>query len=598
MDTAHEIALGRGIERSIDAQTGTLGDPLLVAWVGRVFRALTAHALRHDITYRVKILDSETPNAFALPGGTIYVTKGMLNFVHSDDELAGVLGHEIGHVERYHSVKMYEEVRGANTLLTIGSVFSPLVSRFGDLAEGLFLLKVSRYHELAADQYGLALMNKAGYDPKAMPIFLRRLGDFFGAKHRALGKYFETHPGVADRIAHLAGYPELDRVDPERTLAAAMHDADEGRYGFALGRLDDALAAKPSLQAARARKRDDQTSLGKTIAVPAAPADPQLDRDAAAARATIAAQRATLEGRVKVGQDELRWVQYTLDSLEYDVGLDQTGGVAGVDAGSRLGELLRAQIVLTRNFDHAFNEALDTYAQAPPLLADALALVDEVIARRKAGRTQTSDGPIVAAARESALELLRAADAARSTIASAYAQRGAIEHYTRALDGIKKYPKGDLAQGDYDRLMPLLKTAQDASAVAFAAGSAASDVLNFAQARGTWAHIAALELDRAPETLKPYRHLLRAQFHAEPPAPIAADELEAPPADLAVATIVAAAGGQDAGLVLAQARRHSIDLVDYARERGIAGETLQLALGIVWTAYTDTGELTARREYR
>lgn len=598
MDTAHEVALGRGIERSIDAQTGTVGDPLLAAWVARVFTALSANVGRHDIAYRVKILDSATPNAFALPGGTIYVTKGMLNFVHSDDELAAVLAHEIGHVERYHSVKMYEEVRGASTLLTIGKVFSPLVSRFGDLAEGLYLLKVSRYHELQADQYGLALMTKAGYDPKAMPIFLRRLGDFFGERHRALGKYFETHPGIGDRIAHLAGYPELDRVAPERTLAAAQHDSAEGRYGFALGRVNEALGASPNLSLASTRKREIEEALGKVFAPASAAADPRVDADAASARNAIIAARDALKARVKVGQDELKWVQYTLESLEYDVGLDQVGGIAGVSDDSRLGRLLREQMVLARNLDHAFNEALDTYAQAEPLLADDLALVDGVIARRTSGTLQRSDAAVIAAARASATDLLHAAAAARSTIATAYAQRTPIERYTRALAAIKKYPKGDLAQGDFERLTPLLAAAQAASEAAFAAGSAASDALNFAQARGTWAHITDLELGRAPETLAAFRSMLRAHFAAVPPTSATADEFDANPADLAVATISTAAGAGDANTVVSSARRQSLDLIEYARVHGIAGETLQLALGIVWTAYTDTGDFTPAREYR
>jgi len=614
MTAQQEVQLGDRIERAIEEQIGTVDDdPLLSVWVGRVFATLTPHTARRDVTYQVKILDAETPNAFSLPGGTVFVTKGLLNFVRNDDELASVLGHELGHEEQHHITKMYEEVKGANTLLTIFKFFSPLVNRFGDIAAGLYLLKVSRYHELQADRYGLGIMTESGYDPQTMVDFMARLGTIEEKSGGVLARYFETHPGSADRVAHLEGYPEIDKRTEAQATQQSLHDLDEGRYADAQDALSKIVAKDPRNVEARLGLARAQMALGysglaretlepiaadpRAVAIANANAEPVADPPVDMPRVTamlddaekqLRAGKDDLERRIKDGRKDAAALEAYLGELDYDIPMDDAGGIAGVSDDSRLGKLLHEQLKLVRDTNHLFDEATDTYDQAPAILDDDLKVIDELRDQVLHPNSNTSfllsrAQAIIGDLEASENGLLRSVDAARGSLAVAYQHSAAIDTYMRAFGSVKHYPHGDLAQSDFDKLLPLARKAQDSFVSSARAADDSASLVNEAQARTLVARITLLGLDATPARYEAFRALLAHQLGVAPPTPAQMREADATPATVAVACILAAEHHGTPSTELVALRQK--DPVTYAVASGVRGESLQLALGLIWAAY-------------
>ncbi len=202
-----EIELGREADKAIEAQFGFYQeDPALQEYVDRIGASLASGSERPQLPWTFRILDSPVINAFALPGGFIYVTRGLLAYANSEAELAGVLGHEIGHVTGRHS-------RGrsrASTWLSIGLLAGSLLSgAVRDIVStglpqqfsGLFLLKYSRDQELDADERGIGYATAAGYDPRGIGGFFETLQSLEEQSDRKqVPGWVSTHPQVDDRI--------------------------------------------------------------------------------------------------------------------------------------------------------------------------------------------------------------------------------------------------------------------------------------------------------------------------------------------------------------------------------------------------------------
>ena len=188
-----DLDAGEDAAREIEAEMGIYDDPELTAYVEEVGRRLVVHAPLRPFQYRFKIVNQMAPNAFALPGGHIYVSRGLLALANSEAELAGVLGHEIIHSAERHASAQQELARRI-------SPFLMPYFRFARLAG------YSRDHERAADRGGQEIAAKAGYDPGALAEFLKRLGDterlLIG--YSRLPTYFDTHPGTTERVATTA----------------------------------------------------------------------------------------------------------------------------------------------------------------------------------------------------------------------------------------------------------------------------------------------------------------------------------------------------------------------------------------------------------
>ncbi|HLJ83911.1 MAG TPA: M48 family metalloprotease, partial [Candidatus Eremiobacteraceae bacterium] len=264
MSTAAEIALGKQQNAEVDAQSVIVTDPFLTQWVQHIGGNLAKYRARTDITYQFEIIDSNEINSFALPGGFVHVDMGLLNFVSADDELASVLGHEMGHIERRHVITLNQRGNLLSILVGVLSVLSPIGYALGGYGGDLAFAKFSREDELQADQYGLLLMSRAGYDPQSSADTLAKLGATEG--NADTDKYFEDHPGAKDRVSHVLGYPELSQTNEPQILAQALHDADEGRYSYALVKLNRALALAPNDALAADGRSKAQTAVSANFA--------------------------------------------------------------------------------------------------------------------------------------------------------------------------------------------------------------------------------------------------------------------------------------------------------------------------------------------
>jgi predicted Zn-dependent protease len=201
---SEEIALGRQTDVEIRHQYGVYDDPKLNGYVESVGRALVPHTHRPNLDYHFAVLDTPVVNAFAVPGGYIYVTRGIVALMGSEAELAVVLGHELGHVNARHSVRRMSEMMLVQVGLAVGSALSETFAEISGLAGvgiQLLFLKYSRDDERQADSLGVEYARKGTYNPGEMVGFfgsLEKLGDLSGGQ--ALPGFLSTHPLTSDRI--------------------------------------------------------------------------------------------------------------------------------------------------------------------------------------------------------------------------------------------------------------------------------------------------------------------------------------------------------------------------------------------------------------
>jgi predicted Zn-dependent protease len=185
-----DARVGAEASRGVEAEIGLLGDPELDAYVGEIGRRLLRGVPRRSFHYQFSIVDQFEPNAFALPGGYIFVSRGLLALANSEDELANVIGHEITHAARRHAAAQQAIERGTNPLTM------PWVRAANRAAYG-------RDMERTADRGGQMLAAAVGYDPMGMSTFLGSLGQmerlFIG--HTRRPTFFDTHPGSRGRAA-------------------------------------------------------------------------------------------------------------------------------------------------------------------------------------------------------------------------------------------------------------------------------------------------------------------------------------------------------------------------------------------------------------
>jgi predicted Zn-dependent protease len=231
-----ERALGVEQEQQFLAEFGRSDHAASASWVEEIGTRLAAYSPRKDVTYRFHVVDLEEPNAFALPGGPVFVSRGLLALARSEDELAGVIGHEIGHVAARHSV-------GQTTAATplalvfgvpaaiVGSVSRPLgvlVGLPGAFVSGLALSAYGREQEHEADQIGAQLAAKAGYRPLALADYLERLEREEALHHDGPPplSFFSSHPSTPDRTRKVRAYamqlapgaPPISRAGEEAAL--------------------------------------------------------------------------------------------------------------------------------------------------------------------------------------------------------------------------------------------------------------------------------------------------------------------------------------------------------------------------------------------
>jgi len=240
---SQEIELGKQTDSEVAATYGVYDDAALQAYIGRLGTALAAKGQRPALPWRFTVLDSPVVNAFAVPGGAVYVTRGILAMMNSEAELAAVLGHEIGHVNARHSMSQMSKQQVATLGLVVGSVISKKFAQYAGLAgTGLqvLFLKFSRDDENQADSLGVDYSRAAGFNPADMAATfasLQKFGDLSGQTNSLPG-FLSTHPLTADRIAHVQSLlkPEDQKLArrPEAYLQTVQNVVvgDDPRQGY------------------------------------------------------------------------------------------------------------------------------------------------------------------------------------------------------------------------------------------------------------------------------------------------------------------------------------------------------------------------------
>ena len=204
MSEEQEISIGREMNPDILKQYGDYPAAELQNYVSSVGKRLADVSDRPDLFFHFRVVNTPVVNAFALPGGYIYVTRGLLAYANSESELAGVLGHEIGHVTARHAVRQYSKAASYSIATGIASILVPGVSNFGQIADIAFLAisnGYSRDYEREADRLGVKYALKAGYDPKAVSTFLHTLELLDTMKgQKTYHSLFATHPKTEERV--------------------------------------------------------------------------------------------------------------------------------------------------------------------------------------------------------------------------------------------------------------------------------------------------------------------------------------------------------------------------------------------------------------
>ena len=235
-----EVAIGDAATASFLGASPLHADANLQRYVNRVGRWLALHSDRPDLPWTFSVIDTETINAFALPGGSILVSSGLLKRLGSESELAGVLAHEIAHVVKKHQISAIQSAARGNLAKSIGTeVVSDRIGSRGGVAgqmfkpfalnlvadlikDGFFLRPLDRGLEYEADQLAVVIATRSGYDPYGLVGALQMLAQYKGDADAA--SLFSTHPAPSERLAELEKFaPSMERFARQPQLLEARY---------------------------------------------------------------------------------------------------------------------------------------------------------------------------------------------------------------------------------------------------------------------------------------------------------------------------------------------------------------------------------------
>ena len=242
-----ERELGAEEAKKVEAAMGFVDDPRLVTYVQQVGERVAKHSPNTDVDYTFHVVDMAEPNAFALPGGYVYVSRGLLMLMSSEDELAGVVGHEVGHVAARHAVQRVSRAVPIGVVTGLGAVVTGMVSPMlgnvvgglGSVTNELLLAPYGRDQEREADRVGAELAAKAGFDPAALASALRTLeredalGDKRGASEPS---FFATHPPLPERAENVTAFAAGLKRAPGAPIAATGEAFVEHLDGLVVGK--------------------------------------------------------------------------------------------------------------------------------------------------------------------------------------------------------------------------------------------------------------------------------------------------------------------------------------------------------------------------
>lgn len=210
ISTKEEINLGKSTAQELEKKYGVVQDPVLQERIEQIGQRIVGVSSRQDLPYTFKVLNTDEINALAVPGGFIYLYKGLVDYMPSDDELAGVIGHEVGHVAKRHTVRQIEKNLGISLLFNI--FFQNRGAMLQNLVFNAVMADYSRDDERQADELGFTYAMQAGYNPYSMLLTLHKLKEKEG--HATYG-LFSSHPNSDSRIAQAEGYIKQANIKPQ-----------------------------------------------------------------------------------------------------------------------------------------------------------------------------------------------------------------------------------------------------------------------------------------------------------------------------------------------------------------------------------------------
>lgn len=203
---ADEIQMGEEYAAQIARQLPLIAEPEINRYINVLGDSLAKLTSRADLDWHFYVVDSREVNAFAVPGGFVYVNRGLIERVDRMDQLAGVLGHEIGHVTRRHTVKQMQAAQRANIGVTLACVLTRIcesqAAQAGiQVGAGALFAKFTRDDEAESDAEAVATSIRAGIDPQGIPEMFAKLIEERKSKPEGVEAWFQTHPVEEDRIA-------------------------------------------------------------------------------------------------------------------------------------------------------------------------------------------------------------------------------------------------------------------------------------------------------------------------------------------------------------------------------------------------------------
>lgn len=212
-----EVALGKQSDAQIRQEMGVYADQAWQDYVNRVGQAMAKRSHRPQLPWTFAVVDASAINAFALPGGFVYLTRGILPFLKDEAEMANVLGHEIAHVTAMHGATAYSRQQITGVGLGIGRILAPedkqALFTLAETSLGLLYLKNGRDAELEADRFGVEYAAAGGWNPSGMAGMLNTLGRLSEASgsSRGVPNFLSTHPLPADRVEKVSTAAEAAR---------------------------------------------------------------------------------------------------------------------------------------------------------------------------------------------------------------------------------------------------------------------------------------------------------------------------------------------------------------------------------------------------
>ena len=633
LSTANEITQARTTDREIVTAQGVLQNPLLNAWVDRIAASDWRFVGRKDVPYSIKILDEGDVNAFTIGGGFIYINAGALDFVGSDDELAGVIGHETGHNEHRHPITLRQRGEVMNILFGLAAIFVPVTLGAGAFAEEGLMAHASRTDEYQADQYGLMVMTHADYDPDAMLSFMQHLGDATDGEE--VDKYLADHPGVPQRIKRLSGYKELNPAHrtTEKLLHDAMHDAQTARYSIAMQQFQRVLKRDPRSAAAelglgrmqvalgyenRARQSfagaqalgdaaTKQAAASELRAMPLAPPFrplPSAER-IGEWRAAILARRASLQHDSEGLSAEITANRARLDSLQarLTVLTNETADLANLHDDEKSETSLPHELQhLGRSVNATIERASTilsgvgtlTIGRESGLLNEARALMQETAA------LVSSDTPspasvsrlraipsMLAAIAQTEAELQISVAQTTTSLAELNGGLDRFEQFLHLANTVHLQSGDDIDLKSHPRLRDAYTLTLLLLDQAFESGDTAASAYNRARALELENRITLLGVDATPASFEAFRRAVALRCGIPVPSTdvIAADHLT--PGELAAATILAAEKQRSVDAVVKGTLEQGQPIVSAQSTVGTDALALEIFLGLIYLDYTD-----------